>query len=47
MTRIIPDKELEKYIQATGWVPGQETPVRQPTSNPTRSQSTSKYDKHR
>ncbi len=41
MTRIIPDKELEKYIQATGWVPGQETPVRKPINNPTRTQSTS------
>jgi len=40
MTRIIPDKELEKYIQATGWMPGQEVPQRTPVNNPTRSQST-------
>ena len=26
MTRIIPEKELEKFIKSTGWVPGQEVP---------------------
>ena len=34
MTHIIPDKDLEKYIQATGWVLGQEVPVRNPVNNP-------------
>jgi hypothetical protein len=38
MTRIIPDKDLEKFIQATGWIPGQEIPVRQPINNPNRTQ---------
>ena len=38
MTRIIPDKDLEKFIQATGWIPGQEIPVRQPVNNPNRTQ---------
>jgi hypothetical protein len=38
MTRIIPDKDLEKFIQATGWIPGQEVPIRQPVNNPNRTQ---------
>ncbi|MCF7859202.1 MAG: hypothetical protein K9N07_07755 [Candidatus Cloacimonetes bacterium] len=38
MTRIIPDKDLEKFIQATGWIPGQEIPLRQPVNNPNRTQ---------
>ena len=38
MTRIIPDKDLEKFIQATGWIPGQEIPVRKPVNNPNRTQ---------
>ncbi len=40
MTRIIPDKDLEKYIQATGWVPGQKVAQRTPVNNPARSQPT-------
>jgi len=40
MTRIIPDKDLEKYIQATGWVPGQEVPIRKPVNKSTRPQLT-------
>ena len=38
MTHIIPDKDLEKYIQATGWVLGQEVIVRKPVNNPTKPQ---------
>jgi hypothetical protein len=38
MTRIIPDKDLEKFIQATGWMPGQEVPIRQPVNTPNRTQ---------
>jgi hypothetical protein len=39
MTRIIPDKDLEKFIQATGWIPGKEITVRQPVNNSNRIQS--------
>jgi hypothetical protein len=39
MTRIIPNKELEKYIQATGWKPGQEVPIINPTITPSVAQS--------
>ena len=42
MTRIIPDKELEKFIQSTGWVPGQE--LFQPETPPvTKHENTSQY----
>ncbi|MBU4456460.1 MAG: hypothetical protein KKA65_03075 [Nanoarchaeota archaeon] len=41
MTKIIPDKDLEKYIQAIGWTPGQKAPVRKPVNEPNKTQPTS------
>ncbi|MBU4351629.1 MAG: hypothetical protein KJ939_00920, partial [Nanoarchaeota archaeon] len=38
MTKIIPKKDLEKYIQSTGWTPGQKTPVRKPVNESKKAQ---------
>ncbi|MBL7100845.1 MAG: hypothetical protein ISS23_02735 [Nanoarchaeota archaeon] len=42
MTRIIPEKELEKFIKSTGWVPGQE-PFKSKTPPITEYKHSSEY----